>query len=251
MLLLLACTAKEPPVTCPQGMVHIQGGAWDLGRSEDPGTYLGGWLPVYRVELKSYCIDAFPFPGREGAPYPLDGLTWDRMIVLEEALVQHGRRPCTVSELLRAGAGPDNWRYPTHATEWQKERCETNDLHPKPLGTYPDCKTPEGVHEFQVRSTWGTLDEPAKAAFLSRWPPEDLWFEGRAVWGGTARSDTFYAPDNSGLHFHGPGVDQFEDDNFRVCADPGKPPTDPAAYSVFIDTFVEHNNYKALFSSPG
>ena len=34
MLLLLACTAKEPPVSCPKGMVHIQGGASAAYRRE-------------------------------------------------------------------------------------------------------------------------------------------------------------------------------------------------------------------------
>lgn len=249
MILLLACFFRdaEPPA-CPDGMVPIEGGSWDLGRTDDPGgPYEGGWLPLHTVTLEAYCIDAYPFPGRQGVAWPLDGLTWDRIEVLETRLAQLGRRPCTVSELLRAAAGPENRQYPTHATEWDKALCDDNDLHPKPLGTFPDCVTDEGLHDFQVRSTWARMDEPAKAAFLARWPPEALWFDGWAVWGGTARDDTFYVPDNTGIHFHGPGVDQFEDDNFRVCADVGAT-DDPEAWAAFIDTFVEHNNYKALYS---
>ena len=39
---------------------------------------------------------------------------------------------------------------------------------------------------------------------------------GWAVWGGTSRADTFYAPDNFGLHFHPGGADSFQDDGFRA-----------------------------------
>ncbi len=245
VILLSACTRSPPPPACPDGMVLIEAGTWTLGETVDPGRFIGGWIPAHSVELPAYCVDTYPFPGREGADWTQDGLTWDGLMVLQADLRAFGRRPCSVSELMRAAAGPENRRYPTDAVRWDKERCDGDDHHPQPLGTFDACRTPEGVHDFQVRSSWGTLDEPTRAAFLEQWPPESLWFETFAVWGGTARTDTFYAPNNFGIHFHGPGVSQFEDDNFRVCADPGGD-RDDEGYERWLDAFIARGTYAGL-----
>ncbi len=250
MILVFACTRPVPAPPCPDGMVHIEGGHLQLGEPEDTDRYKGGWIPRHAVELEDFCIDSYPFPGRKGAPWPSDGLTWDGLVILEGELARYGRRPCSISELMRAAAGPENRRYPTDAPKWDRQRCETNDHSPQPLGSFPRCRTPEGIYDFQVRSTWGALDEPTKQAFLDRWPPEDLWFDTWAVWGGTARTDTFYAPNNYGIHFHGPGVAQFEDDNFRVCADPGA--TTVSGYGDWLDAFIAAKSYgSGLLGSPG
>ncbi len=70
---------------------------------------------------------------------------------------------------------------------------------------------------------------------------------GFGVWGGTSRTDTFYAPTNFGIHFHDEADDSYMDDGFRVCADvdtvTGLMEED---YQDWLWTFMQDGSYAAL-----
>lgn len=230
---------------CPAGMIEIEGGRHSLGE-RNPTTaadFAGTIIPVTPVRLEPYCVDRFPLPGGEGDSWPQDGLSWDQVAQLESLLPRYGRRLCSVSELLLAAAGPDNWRLPYHPSAYEEGICDIEGNTPSPLGTYPDCRSPFGVRDFMVRSSWATFDPFAYGAVRPQWdndfPGEGLY----AIYGGTAAQDTFFAPSNYGVHLYGPGDGAYTTDGLRTCAAVGTP--DPAvdeAWSTLMDGLARNGS---------
>ena len=216
----------EPVVhDCPAGMIEIPGGTYSLGE-RNPATaadYAGTIVPVTTMRLDAFCIDRFPLPGRAGDDWPQDGLTWDQVAQLEDLLPRYGRRLCSVSELMLAAAGPENWRLPYNPSTHEDGICDIEGNTPSALGTYSDCASPFGVRDFMVRSSWATFDPFAYGAVRPQWdndfPGEGVY----AIYGGTAALDTFFAPSNYGIHFYGPGDPAYTTDGIRTCAATGVP----------------------------
>jgi len=196
---------------CPDGMVEIPAFDGSLGEG-DPvlqDRYAGQQMILTELSVEGFCIDRFPFPG-EGQTWSQDPLDWERADAFSAVAEAHGRRLCTVAELVLASAGSENWRYPYDRLEYRADRCEPGDLTPSaPIGSFEDCVSPYGVRDFMVRSTWAVLDDQAGEEIRAYYYTDTgLLIPGGgyyAVWGGSAVQDTFYAPNNFGLHFYGPG----------------------------------------------
>ena len=261
-------TPATPPA-CPAGMIGVAGGIYELGE-DDPDWLLpspnNSWrfeypgldllelttIPLSTLEIPAFCMDRFPFPGIEGEEWPADGLNLATVTLLDTELATYGRRACTISELLLAAAGPDNWRFPYDEGEHRFGVCEFDDFNPGPLGRMPDCSSPLGFRDTLVRSVWAFLDTAMRDALAPHGMPvlppwEGAAFAGSeayAVYGGTSRPGTFYAYSNFGVHSHSDSVELFLDDGFRVCADPGTPdPVQEAAWQVRLDEFLLVGTY--------
>ena len=263
--------SEEPlPPDCPDGMIGVAEGTWSLGES-DPDWLLpspnNSWeseypgldllalttIPLSTHTIPAFCMDRFPFPGIEGESWPVDGLNLDTVHTLDLTLAAFGRRACTLSELLLAGAGPNNWRFPYDPGQALSGMCEEDDFEPGPIGRMPNCVSPLGFRDMLVRSVWARLD-PAMGAVLAGhgmpiYPPWDgAGFAGAqpyAVYGGTSRQGTFYCSTNFGVHSHPSSIELFLDDGFRVCANPGPPdPTVEAAWQDFLADFLLVGSYQ-------
>jgi len=227
-------------------------GEWDaliINRFGGDGSEHQTVIPETEFALSAYWIDRYPFPGIPDEPWFFDGLDHPTVEALDVWLADYGRRACTVAELLYAAAGPDNHRYPYGDGTFDASACDPDDTAPAAIGTYTDCNSALGVRDFQVRSTWGRLDARTEAvmadtAQASNFPGESVY----ASWGGTSRSDTFYAPSNFGFHIHDVADDPYLDDGFRVCAGPN-PPTDEenAAYAYWLEDAIAAGSYDGLF----
>lgn len=233
---------------CPSDMIYLPQnrvglGEWEIENLE---TYAGTIIPEDSYHTDPLCIARFPMPGVEGAPWPLDGLSQAQLPALESALASYGRRLCTVPELLLAAAGEENWRHPYDPEERSSEYCETDDFNPEPIGTFEACESPMGLRDVEVRSTWALLDELTVTALQEFWGEELPGGAVYAVWGGTSRDDTYYAPSNFGIHSHGQDEDPYTDDALRVCADPGVPTDeDAAAWQSSVQDFIDGETFEA------
>jgi len=232
-------------------MVGIVGGPATLGES-DPAmiTTYGPNTVVPRGEytLPAYCIDEWPAPGRAGAAWPTDGLH-KRLLrdTVEPLLWAHGRRLCTVAELMRAAGGASGRRYPWGQVR-DTTRCDSKDDAPEVMGTYPDCVSPSGVREVQVRSTWARLDATTLAALTEAGAAAQPGFDGGyAVWGGLVRDDTYYAPTNFGVHFHLADAPGFNDDGLRTCAWSGAVSDEQqAGWRALMDSLAASQSFATL-----
>ena len=205
-------------------------------------------IPIANFPVGDFYIDGYPFPGIPGADWFTDGTRHNTIEALELTLAQYGRRVCTVSELMYAAAGPENLRYP-YGNQWIDNVCDPDDANPEPIGRYTDCVSPFGIHDFQVRSTWGRMDDQVIAVMSGTTQktgfPGDLTY---AVWGGTSRQDTFHAPSNFGFHTHErQAEDLYLDDGFRVCADTQPTANQNIAYDRWIQDALAAGSYDALF----
>lgn len=242
-MLLVACgqarwTPPEvvPPGPCPAGMVQLGGGRAVLGDIRE--TYGEDQVVAVAVDVAPYCVDAYPFPGRAGDPWPQDGLEGGRVEAWVALLAHFDRRFCTAEELLwAAGYGPANRRFLTG--RYRGALCEPEfswgDM--KPLGAYPKCRNPFGLHDHNVVSTWVSA---SRAVDDARDPVRRRPY---SVLGGTNREDTFYANDNFGLHNHDPGDIPFGDDQLRVCADPGAG-ADDAGWALFVEAAAHQGTFE-------
>ena len=271
ILLLTACGGKAPlpPMATSgsdtgeatdlvtPGLVPIEGGRYFLGEwdelvivnfdgnGEDAQTI----IPEASIQVDGFWIDRYPFPGIPGDDWFVDGLNLPLVVALDSWLQEYGRRACTISELLLAGAGPDNHRYPYGSGIYDPNACDGDDANPEPIGSFPDCVSSTGVRDFQVRSTWGALDR--EIVSIMKETPQAEGFPGDheyAVWGGTSRTDTFYAPNNFGFHLHGPDDVAYQDDGFRVCAGPNPPSeAQDTAYALWLDNVRSAGSFAGIF----
>jgi hypothetical protein len=249
-------TGSSPDLVTP-GLVAIEGGHYFLGE-QDPfvianfdgdGVEPQTIIPEASLQIDGYWIDRYPFPGVPGDDWFADGLNMQLVASLDGWLQDYGRRACTISELLLAAAGPDNHRYPYGDGTYQASACDEDDTNPAPIGNQPDCVSALGVRDFQVRSTWGKLDREMSSVLSETDQAED--FPGDhvyAVWGGTSRTDTFYAPNNFGFHTHDPLGEAYQDDGFRVCAGPKAPSkAQDAAYALWLEEVRTTGSYAGIF----
>lgn len=252
----LGCRPEAlPPPPCPEGMVFVAGGRHELGET-DLQRHVSRYEGVIRrksLAIEPFCVDRYPFPGLEGAPWPRDGMTHSMVGRLDERLRSQGRRLCTVSELLLAAAGPENRRYPWGA-EPRAGLCANDADGAGPIGSYQDCRSSLGVHDFQVRSAWARL-RPDMAAHLATydapWAPPHTNI-GRVkdatyvLYGGTPNLLSYYAPNNFGVHAHPVGgTETYPDDSTRVCADPGEA-SSSAAWREFIAPYLADPRFASI-----
>ncbi len=252
----------EPIGTCPDGMVLIDGGTFTLGEwdSDILSQYYSHLVIAEReMQLDSFCIAKYPFPNRIGEYWPHDGLSLASIVDFEERVGLYGRRLCTVSELLLASAGADNWRQPYDAEDHIHGMCEPDDMNLEiRLGTFDTCVSPYGVHDFAVRSCWARLENESIATdaevgwYEERGPYVSFPGEQYAVWGGTSRGDTFYAPSNFGLHFHGLEA-PYLDDGVRVCATPKEEWSNEIGsdWEEEVDLYLVYNTFTAWLEVKG
>jgi hypothetical protein len=276
---VLGCTPPEPPyepppappsddddsaVTveqrCPDGMLRIEGDTFEIGESDEQWIWDGGTILTVSLTVSTFCVDTLPFPGVEGAAWPIDGLAMALLLDLEPILTEAGRRLCTATELTVATAGPDNLRF-GYGDEHQPGRCPADDFDPEPLGDRPDCLNALGLRDFGVRSTWVRLDAPMRDALAEYGAPTVIPGEPPGpgnyggdlpytVHGGTSRLNTFYAPTAIGIHGHNWDKDYYIDDGLRVCADPSEAPEESSeAWGGVLDSFFETGTYGGLLES--
>ena len=225
----------EGELRCPPGFILVRGGSYALGEWELDRYQK--WVPDYvlkraTVELDSYCMARYPFPGRKGAPWPRDGLDLEVLPELERQLQTMGRRSCTLLELMLGSAGFENNRYPTSGEERVEGVCDPNDAEPSPLGSFTDCVSPLGFHDFLARASWARLDERSRAVLTAQGAHHQAGFDADyLVAGGMERQNTIQAPTNFGVHLHQRDEPAFVDDGIRLCADPGS--QDPELQSVY------------------
>ena len=266
---------------CPPGMVHIPGGRYTTGmrppfpygvvetegqaqveapESQCPAALKANpdasacWVQtdlhdpivgLHEVEVDGFCIETYPFPGRDGQ-YPSDGLTtWDAMLFDDMLSTQQfgERRLCTFTEYELAVAGPTaNHRF-VFGDEYDASHCPQGER--STIGSQSACQNPEtGVFEYgAVHSQWVLLDE-ALVAWACSTDENCAASGGRRldertesgelairyiVAGGTNRSQTRQAPYTPHtFHDHGDatgpdGCDSWGwDDQIAVCASPSE-----------------------------
>ena len=253
----LPAVAEDSAESTGNGLVFIEGNSVLLGETDTDlidqydgdGVEAQTIMPATNYNIDDYYIDRYPFPGVAGVEWFTDGTRHNTIEALDATLADFGRRVCNISELLYAAAGPENHRYPYGDGFTWGEACDPDDMNPSPIGSFPDCVSDLGIRDFQVRSTWGRLDDTT-VAVMQETPqhpsfPDDLIY---AVWGGTSRDDTFYAPSNFGFHTHERlAEDLYLDDGFRVCADEEPTNNEEIAYTRWLESAIEAGSYEALF----
>ena len=271
LLLLTACGGKSPlpPIAASDtdtgaeidlvtpGLVPIEGGRFYLGEA-DPLVVInfdGGQsdfqtiIPESSIQVDGFWIDRYPFPGVPGDDWFPDGLNMQVVATLDSWLQEYGRRACTISELLLASASQDNHRYPYGDGDYDSTACDPDDSNPSPIGSFPDCVSATGVRDFQVRSTWVRLDRDMVLVMAETQQADDFPGDHEfAVWGGTSRTDTYYAPNNFGFHMHGVDDVAYQDDGFRVCAGPNAPSeAQDTAYTYWLEDVRAAGSYAGIF----
>ena len=236
---------------CPDGMIEVLQdraalGEWDQAVQEAyPGTVL--WEAQY--DLDAYCVGEYPLPGFAGLDWPQDGLSVDQLPAVEALLGDHGRRLCTVGELLYAAASEANWRHPYDPEQRVEGTCDGDDQNPSPLGSFPGCESPLGLRDLEVRSSWALLDDTSRAGLESMYPagfPDGGTY---AAWGGTSLGETYYAPSNFGVHFHGEGEEAYINNGLRVCADVDQVDPDvEEAWSAQVSLLIDAGSFAGWLS---
>lgn len=265
----LACAPDESPLlvsssgltdgecrvqdgSCSGGWMQVEGGQFVLGEwdPDEITGYDGAVIPAAELTITGFMVEVYPFPGYEGLEWSNDGMDWAQAERMEALLAQYGRRLCTVSELLLASSGRDNWRYPTHPDVFQAGDCDPDDEDPSPLGTYGQCVSSKGVRDLGVRSSWALLDEPLKGLMEAELATIDESLPGDArlaVWGGTSRRTTAHAPTNFGIHFPPPELGPALNQSVRVCADvPGTTPSEDEAWNDVLRLYPSRESYETF-----
>ena len=176
--------------------------------------------PAYDVQLASFCMDRYEHPNLVGRDVTVD-INWTQA----QALCQgQAKRLCSSAEWERACRGPQRHRY-AYGEQRQAQVCNTPledpDTSRAPMrilvGAYPDCASPEGVHDLNGSvSEW--VQDPwsgPRSAVDQRFPEDE---PSRTLRGGTLWRRTHYGQDCTSRHGH-PISAKRGDDGLRCCGD--------------------------------
>ncbi len=214
-LLLAGCPEDSP---CPDGMVLLEAGSFQLG-SEERRLNAG---PPRTVPLPAFCMDRYEHPNQEGA-LPTVGVTWEQA---RDQCQQAGKRLCTSDEWERACRGAQGWPY-VYGDQRDPQACntpwETFEGAPipyAPAGSHPRCRSAEGVMDLNGNVSEWVQDEwhGPRANFDVEGFPAEVTY--RTVRGGTMWRQTFYGQDCTSAHGHPERDAHHIDDGFRCCASP-------------------------------
>lgn len=120
------------------------------------------------VDGRAFQIDRFEFPNVEGEK-PRTAVTMEEA---EAACGSAGKRLCTAAEWRRACLGPDGEHLYGYGSTWDQDRCHwgrslpsghTSIIDARALvaasGSFPDCRTPEGVYDLPGNMEEWVLDD--------------------------------------------------------------------------------------------
>ncbi len=209
-LSLPGCRKQTVRSVCPEGMVWIGGGKYNVGMAHRRFQWQ---RPMTEVDLAPYCIDRYEYPNREGVK-PRHEVSWREASRLCK---QAGKRLCTGNEWERACRGPWRWRYPYGNIEDLKA-CNTPNVVGKEKkniarsGSFSGCESFDGVHDLN-----GNLSEWVQDRWNEKWGGlmHESSNEGRTVRGGFLWVGPY---GQSCLSAHGHGPDRrYQDDGFRCC----------------------------------
>lgn len=234
-------TAVVATEGCPEGMVLVEGGSWEVGAppdllEADPDT---SRVPQHPVTLDSFCISRYPFPG-QGRAWPVDGLNGAQAADLHDLLARRcGMGLPTLSQALVALATEENHRYPGGAASWEAARCDPDPEHPERIGAFPDCQSGHGVGGLLTFAFWGSVDEATAAALEGTpapWTGEPFaLYGGMPTWWGA-----YYGDDLYGYHTHGPEDSPYADDRGVLVVAPPDTLTGAqvGAFEGLVEDFV-------------
>ncbi|MBI2473470.1 hypothetical protein HYV70_02880 [Candidatus Uhrbacteria bacterium] len=168
-------------------------------------------LSNIQIEEPGVCIQRYPFHGRKGGQWSVDGLAEAEISNFREKVLKPaGRELCSIGQLMVAMAGTQNWRYPYGNTPQTTENpiCDINPEHPsREIGAFADCQSfGYEVHDFQVRTMWALVDKQGEVllnATGAQGIDEVIATHPAIVCGGNARyAESFGDFDNFSCHGH-------------------------------------------------
>ena len=170
--------ATPPSPITPAGMLLISADRSYVLGEEDPTSTTDVmvlphyYMPVGEFHIGDFWIAEYPFPGKGeawiGRSDTGGGLSYAQVRLLDERLAPvFGRRLCTVEELLLAGAGPENQRLP-YGADRDVALCDVDQNPARPIGGFPGCVSPLGVHDILTRSLWAHIDDESRAHYNRR-----------------------------------------------------------------------------------
>jgi formylglycine-generating enzyme len=140
----------------PKGMVWIDPGALVAGTApEQIPRRADQEMPGEQVILEGFFMDAFAYPGEEGA-IPLTNVTHAEAQGLCD---KQGKRLCTELEWERACKGPKNLTY-EYGQRYQATICRTGEpSRTLPSGLHFSCRSDFSVHDMHG-GIWEWTDSP-------------------------------------------------------------------------------------------
>ncbi len=148
--------------SCPEDMALIPGGTYKLGPEPDAEPMAHYFTAPRMARIGPFCMDVWEYPNQEGV-LPKTNVTWEEARL---ACGARGRRLCSVDEWEAACRGAEGRRF-SYGTEYEPERCYTENAPYfdtralEPAGSFPDCVSPEGVHDLNgSASEWVDAERP-------------------------------------------------------------------------------------------
>jgi len=118
ILTMFSCSFHS--FTCPEGMVLLNGGAFQEGVSVPNRPW---HTPEKTVVVEPYCIDIYEFPNQKGS-YPTSSVTWEQALVLCQ---KEGKTLCTSLQWEFACQGAEKRMY-SYGDQYDRNRCNTPPL---------------------------------------------------------------------------------------------------------------------------
>jgi len=151
--------STESSGLCGKNMVYIETTRFFTGISDSESKYLnllcnktaGGcyekWfereVPGQVVDVSSFCIDKYEYPNRRNAK-PVTDVSWERAAAICH---EEGKRLCTEYEWERACTGAVGYIW-SYGYKYDSDVCNIHALKIENSGTYPGCRTIEGVFDM-------------------------------------------------------------------------------------------------------